>query len=126
MKKKHLHPPEQRPAPSFMTITGLDVHVYSVEDAIVDTNAETGSAVGVDGVAMDVVVQAEANDATPTNLRRVIEAGSHHHAHHPAIVRCLAIGLQRDYFSLFGWLVAARWRLHPPDITVGFSLTHYH
>ena len=37
---------------------------------------------------------------------------------------CLAIGLQRDFFSLFWWLVAARGRLHPPDITVGFSLAH--
>ena len=62
--------------------TGPDVHVYSVEDGIVDTNAETGTAVGVEGVPMDVVL-AEANDATPTNLHRVIESGNHH----PAIVR---------------------------------------
>ena len=32
------------------------MHVYSVEDVIVDTNAETtGTAVAVEGVAMDVV-----------------------------------------------------------------------
>ena len=60
---------------------GPDVRVYSVENAIVDTNAETGTAVGAGDVTMNVV-QAEANDATPTNLRRVIEAGSHR----PAIV----------------------------------------
>ena len=38
--------------------TGPDVHVYSVDGVIVDTNAETGTAVGVGGVTMDVV-QAE-------------------------------------------------------------------
>ena len=62
--------------------TGLDVHVYSVEDVIVDTNAETGTVVGVGGVTMDVV-QAETADATPTPLRRAIEAQSFR----PAIVR---------------------------------------
>ena len=62
--------------------TGPEVHVYSVEDAIVDANAETGTAVAVDGVTMDVV-QAEVNDATPTNLRRAVEAGNHL----PAIIR---------------------------------------
>ena len=35
--------------------TGPEVHVYSVEDVIVDINAETGTAVAVEGVAMDVV-----------------------------------------------------------------------
>ena len=61
---------------------GPDVHVYSVEDAIADANAETGTAIGADGVTMDVV-QSEAGDATPTNLRCAIEAGSHR----PAIVQ---------------------------------------
>ena len=62
--------------------TGPEVHVYSAEGAIVDANAETGTAVGVDGVTMDVV-QTEINDATPTNLRRAIKAGNHL----PAIVQ---------------------------------------
>ena len=62
--------------------TGPEVHVYSADGAIVDANAETGTAVGVEGVAMDVV-QAEVNDATPTNLRCVIESGNHL----PAIIR---------------------------------------
>ena len=69
-------------ATTLPAFTGPDVHVYSVGGVNVDTNAETGTAVGVDGVTMDVV-QAEANDATPINLHRVIEAGSHR----PAIVR---------------------------------------
>ena len=56
--------------------TGPEVHIYSADGAIVDANAETGTAVGVEGVAMDVV-QAEVNDATPTNLRCVIESGNH-------------------------------------------------
>ena len=55
--------------------TGPEVHVYSVEDAIVDTNAETGTAVAVGGVTTGVV-QMEVNDATPTNLRRAVESGN--------------------------------------------------
>ena len=62
--------------------TGPEVHVYSADDIIVDANAETSTAVGVDGVTMEFT-QAEVADATPTNLRRAIEAGNHL----PAIVR---------------------------------------
>ena len=61
---------------------GPDVHVYLAEGIIVDTNAETGTAVGVGDVTMEAV-QAEVADATPTPLRRAIEAQSFR----PAIVR---------------------------------------
>ena len=56
--------------------TGPEVHVYSVDGAIVDVNAETGTAVDVDGMIMEST-QAKLADATPTNLRRAIEAGNH-------------------------------------------------
>ena len=62
--------------------TGPEVHVYSVEDIIVGVNAETAAAVDVDGVTMEFT-QAEVADATPTNLRRAVEAGNHL----PAITR---------------------------------------
>ena len=62
--------------------TGPEVHVYLVEDIIVGVNAETAAAVGVDGVTMEFT-QAEVADATPTNLRRAVEAGNHL----PAIVQ---------------------------------------
>ena len=62
--------------------TSPAVHVYSVGGIIVDTNAEAGKAVGVDGVAMEAV-QAEIADATSTPLRRAIKV----QAFRPADVR---------------------------------------
>ena len=62
--------------------TGPEVHIWSVEDIIVDVNAETATVVGVEGVEMEFT-QAEIADATPTNLRCAVEAGNHL----PAIVR---------------------------------------
>ena len=56
--------------------TGPDVHVYNIEDVIVDVNAECNAAVGTDGIAMEFT-RAEVADATPTNLRRAVEAGGH-------------------------------------------------
>ena len=62
--------------------TGPDVHVYSIEGAIVDVNTECTTAVGIDGADMEFS-QAEVADATPTNLRCAVAAGNHL----PAIVR---------------------------------------
>ena len=56
--------------------TGPDVHVYNIEDVVVDVNAECNTAVGTDGIAMEFT-RAEVADATPTNLRRAVEAGGH-------------------------------------------------
>ena len=64
------------------TYTGPDVHVYSIEDIIVDVNFECGTLVGTDDIDMELS-RAEVADATPTNLRRAVEAGGHL----PAIVR---------------------------------------
>ena len=64
------------------TYTGPDVRVYSIEDITVDVNIECGTAVGTDDVDLEFS-QAEIADATPTNLRRAVDAGGHL----PAIVR---------------------------------------
>ena len=64
------------------TYTGPDVHVYSIEDIIVDVNFECGTLVGMDDIDMEFS-RAEVAEATPTNLRRAVEAGGHL----PAIVR---------------------------------------
>ena len=58
------------------TYTGPDVHVYSIEDVVVDVNLECNTAVGTDGIDMEFS-RAEVADATPTNLRRAVEAGGH-------------------------------------------------
>ena len=58
------------------TYTGPDVHVYSIEDVVVDVNAECNTAVGTDGIDMEFS-RAEVADATPTNLRRAVESGGH-------------------------------------------------
>ena len=62
--------------------TGPDVHIYSIEDIIVDVNAECSTAVSVEDVDMEFS-RAEVADATPTSLRRAVEAGGYL----PAIVR---------------------------------------
>ena len=62
--------------------TGPDVHVYSIEDIIVDVNLECVQFVCTDGIEMEFS-RADVADATPTNLRRAVEAGSHL----PAIIR---------------------------------------
>ena len=58
------------------TYTGPDVHVYSIEDVVVDVNAECNTAVGTGGIDMEFS-RAEVADATPTNLRRAVESGGH-------------------------------------------------
>ena len=58
------------------TYTGPDVHIYSVEDIIVDANLECNTQVGTDGIDMEFS-RGEVADATPTNLRRAVEAGGH-------------------------------------------------
>ena len=58
------------------TYTGPDVHVYNIEDVVVDVNAECNTAVGTDGIDMEFS-RAEVADATPTNLRRAVESGGH-------------------------------------------------
>ena len=58
------------------TYTGPVVHVYSIEDVVVDVNAECNTAVGTDGINMEFS-RAEVADATPTNLRRAVESGGH-------------------------------------------------
>ena len=58
------------------TYTGPDVHVYSIEDVVVDVNLECNTAVGTDGIDMEFS-RGEVADATPTNLRRAVESGGH-------------------------------------------------
>ena len=64
------------------TYTGPDVHIYSIEDIVVDVNFECGTLVGTDDIDMEFS-RAEIAEPTPTNLRRAVEAGGHL----PAIVR---------------------------------------
>ena len=70
------------PATTLPTYTGPDVHVYSIEDIVVDVNFECGTLVGTDAIDMEFS-RAEVAEATPTNLRHAVEAGGHL----PAIVR---------------------------------------
>ena len=56
------------------TYTGPDVHVYSIDGIIVDVNIECDTAVGTDDIDMEFS-RAEIAEATPTNLRRAVDAG---------------------------------------------------
>ena len=58
------------------TYTGPDVHVYSIGDIIVDVNLECNTLVSANDIEMEFS-RAEVAEATPTNLRRAIEAGGH-------------------------------------------------
>jgi hypothetical protein len=52
-----------------------EVHIYSVEDVIIDANGATGEAVSYEDVIMEPH-QAESVDPTPTPLRRAVDAQS--------------------------------------------------